>query len=71
MRKEDAYMVKVNGEERDVAGMSVEAFLSQEKYTAGRVVVEKNMEIVPKTAYASTKLEDGDEIEIVSFVGGG
>lgn len=64
-------MVKVNGENLCVDGMSIEAFLSQENYTAGRIVVEKNMEIVPKTEYASTKMEDGDEIEIVSFVGGG
>ncbi len=34
-------------------------------------VVEKNLEIVPKEAYANTVLKDGDAIEIVGFFGGG
>ena len=69
--KEEAGMVKINGESRDVDGMSIQDFLKQENYKTERIVVERNMEIVPKPDYASTKMEDGDEIEIVSFVGGG
>lgn len=64
-------MVKINGEDRDVDGMSIQDFLKQENYKTERIVVERNMEIVPKQEYASTKMEAGDEIEIVSFVGGG
>ena len=36
-----------------------------------RVAVEKNGEIVPRALYGKTRLEDGDRVEIVSFVGGG
>ena len=36
-----------------------------------KVAVERNLEIVPKSAYGETALADGDRIEIVQFVGGG
>ncbi len=35
------------------------------------IAVERNREIVPKSAYSGTALADGDQIEIVQFVGGG
>ena len=64
-------MVKVNGAALDADGMTVSALLAQEQYDEKRVVVECNLEIVPKAKYAETILHDGDTIEIVSFVGGG
>jgi thiamine biosynthesis protein ThiS len=36
-----------------------------------RFAIERNKEIVPRSAYASVSLENGDRIEIVGFVGGG
>jgi sulfur carrier protein len=36
-----------------------------------RVAVERNREILPKANYGSTPLEEGDELEVVEFVGGG
>jgi len=36
-----------------------------------KVAVERNLEIVPRSAYAATILGDGDRLEIVNFVGGG
>ncbi|WP_430470550.1 sulfur carrier protein ThiS [Thalassospira lucentensis] len=36
-----------------------------------KVAVERNLEIVPKTAYGETPLSDGDKFEIVHFIGGG
>jgi sulfur carrier protein len=35
------------------------------------IVIEKNLEIVPKENFAQTLLKEGDSIEIISFVGGG
>ena len=35
------------------------------------VAVERNREIVPKSAYATLRLAEDDRIEIVQFVGGG
>ena len=64
-------MVKINGEETDAAGRTVADYLSSAGYDAGRVVVELNEEIVPKSRYADTALRDGDQVEIVCFMGGG
>ncbi|GJL97612.1 MAG: thiamine biosynthesis protein ThiS [Hyphobacterium sp.] len=36
-----------------------------------KVAVERNLEVVPKSLHAETRLADGDRIEIVQFVGGG
>ena len=38
---------------------------------ARKVAVERNLEIVPRSAYGRTPIADGDRIEIVSFIGGG
>ena len=46
-------------------------FLLESGYDVKRVAVELNGEILPKTQYESTVLQDGDSVEIVSFVGGG
>jgi thiazole synthase len=36
-----------------------------------RVAVERNVEVVPRSMHSKVTLEDGDDIEIVTFVGGG
>lgn len=46
-------------------------FLEQQGYENTRIAVEKNGEIIPKSAYADTLIQDGDVLEVVSFVGGG
>ncbi|MEZ4384337.1 MAG: sulfur carrier protein ThiS [Nannocystaceae bacterium] len=51
---------------RTVAELIVELGLD-----ARQVAVERNREIVPKAAHATTVLADGDRLEIVTFVGGG
>lgn len=38
---------------------------------AGRVAIERNMEILPRPKWTETKVEAGDRYEIVQFVGGG
>ena len=52
-------------------GISVSDYLEQENYNVKHIVVEYNLEIIPKERYAQTILKDGDEVEIVSFMGGG
>ena len=64
-------MVKVNGKNRNVSGLSVSKCLELLDYDVRTVVVERNMEIVPKTEYDITVIQENDEIEIVSFMGGG
>lgn len=51
--------------------VTVAAFLDRLGLPQKGVAVERNREIVPKSAYAATELAEGDRIEIVQFVGGG
>ncbi len=65
-------MIKINGEPMDHAeGKSLSAYLSESGYKREMVAVERNGKIVPKSEYDDTVLRDNDEVEIVSFVGGG
>ncbi|MDE6349798.1 MAG: sulfur carrier protein ThiS [Oscillospiraceae bacterium] len=64
-------MVKINGEERQNAGKTLAEYLATTDYDPKRIAVERNGAIVPKAQYADTVLQDGDTIEVVSFVGGG
>lgn len=64
-------MVKINGTEKDVSGMTIAEYLKTTNYNIVRIAVEANGEIIPKTQYETTVICDGDSIEIVSFVGGG
>jgi len=64
--------IQVNGEAREVVhGMTVSALLVVLGVEAGPVAVERNREIVPRALHESTTLNDGDELEVVQFVGGG
>lgn len=64
-------MIKINGNEFDYAGRSVQEVITELGYDKSRIAVERNELIVPKATYEETILEDGDIIEVVSFVGGG
>ena len=64
-------MVKINGEKMEVAGMTLTQYLATTKFDPQRIAIERNGDIVPKAQYSHTVLEDGDSVEIVSFVGGG
>lgn len=62
----------INGEPRDFNdGVTITALLAALELDGGRLGVERNRAIVPKSTYAETRLSDGDVIEIVHFVGGG
>ena len=64
-------MVKINGEEKSVAGMTVAEYLATTNYNPKRIAVERNGDIVPRSQYDNTVFQDGDSVEVVSFVGGG
>ena len=64
-------MVKINGQDCDKAGISVAEYLAAENYNVNHIVVEYNLTIIPKEQYGQTIFKDGDEVEIVSFMGGG
>ena len=64
--------IRVNGEHRRVpAGLSIADLALELGLEPAKVAVERNLEIVPRSRLARTPVEDGDEYEIVTFVGGG
>ena len=64
--------LQINGQPRDLPdGLTVASLLSLLEIKAPRVAVEVNAEVVVKARHAQTALRAGDQIEIVTFVGGG
>jgi len=64
--------ITLNGESRDIAaGMTVADLLRDIGIEPRKVAVERNLEIVSKSSYDTTPVEDGDKFEIVHFIGGG
>jgi thiamine biosynthesis protein ThiS len=64
--------VRINGENRRVSeGISIAQLVSELGFDPVRVAVERNLEVVPRSTLAEVPVEDGDELEIVRFVGGG
>ena len=72
MTLDGSLSVKVNGEHRRVpGGTSVAEMVGLLGLDPLRVAVERNLEIVPRAALGNVCVEDGDDYEIVHFVGGG
>ena len=64
--------ISINGESRTFdAPITVAALLAELGFDARKIAVERNREIVRRSAFADTALGDGDRIEIVHFIGGG
>jgi thiamine biosynthesis protein ThiS len=64
--------IRVNGGHRRVnAGISVADLALELGLEPTKVAVERNLEIVPRSTLADVIVEDGDDFEIVTFVGGG
>lgn len=64
--------IQLNGETREIPDNSTaQDLIEQLGLTGRRLAMELNREIVPRSSYASTPLNNGDEIEIVHAIGGG
>jgi len=64
--------IKLNGDPHEIPQpLSVTALLATLDIDPRRVAVEHNLTVVKKAAYDSAMVGEGDEVEIVNFVGGG
>ena len=64
--------IMLNGDPYDVeAPLTVSALLARLEIDSRRVAVEHNLVVVRRGAYDATLVRDGDQVEIVNFVGGG
>lgn len=64
-------MVTINGKAEDVSGITLADYLARAGYNPERVVVERNLSIIPRDCLGEVWIEEGDTIEILNFVGGG
>jgi thiazole synthase len=63
--------ITVNGKPMEIGDATIRDLLTQLGVDPAMVVVERNLEFVPRKTLNSVSLCDGDRIEIVRFVGGG
>ena len=64
--------IKVNGESVEIEStMSVQQLLNTVDVPPNYLAVEVNADVVPREDYASTMVNEGDDIEVVTLVGGG
>jgi sulfur carrier protein len=64
--------IRLNGDPQVIEGdVRLTTLIAALKMKPTRIAVELNREVVPKADYASITLRDGDELELINFVGGG
>lgn len=63
--------IMVNGKKKSITSMSVQEYLHSVECDPVPIAVELNLSILRKNEYQNTILTEGDQLEIVWFVGGG
>jgi len=64
--------ILLNGEAHDIpCAVTIQALLDRFGIDSRRVAVERNLVVVRRALYATEFVGDGDEVEVVNFVGGG
>ena len=64
--------IQINGAREEVSdGLPLSELITRLKLRADQIAVELNHEVLRRSAWESTKLQPGDRVEIVHFVGGG
>jgi thiamine biosynthesis protein ThiS len=64
--------IQLNGKAQEVPeGLTLSELLEWLKLPSDRVALERNLRVVPRTHWAETRVEPGDRLEVVHFVGGG
>jgi thiamine biosynthesis protein ThiS len=64
--------IRLNGDPYEIANpLSISALLESLKIDPRRVAIEHNLDIIKRARYDTTIVNEGDEVEIVNFVGGG
>jgi thiamine biosynthesis protein ThiS len=64
--------ITLNGDRFDVAGpLSIADLLKRLEIDSRRVAVERNLIVLKRALFETTEVNEGDQIEIVNFVGGG
>ena len=72
MSVDGTIQVRINGEHRRIiSGLTIADLAAELGLDPAKVAVERNLEVVPRSTLGQVTVEDGDDFEIVHFVGGG
>lgn len=64
--------ITLNGQEKVIKNVeNVNDLVTSLKIDIKKIAIEKNMEIVPRSSFKKESIKEGDEIEIIHFIGGG
>jgi len=64
--------IQLNGEKKNIsAGTTIRSLLEQVNLNQEHLVVEVNLEIIPKENFSSHILKENDRVELIHFMGGG
>jgi len=63
--------IQLNGEVIDVESATLNQLITELSLQEQFIAIEKNLEVIPKSLYAQTRLIAGDRLEIVHMIGGG
>ena len=64
--------ITLNGEKFTLeTGSNIVNLIDKLDLNADKLAIERNLEIVPKSKFAMTIIEEGDKLELVHFIGGG
>lgn len=67
----DQITIELNGEKRAVRPITLAELVAELGLESRMIAIERNLEVVPKSQYAETRLKAGDRIELVHMIGGG
>ena len=72
MHDDSTVSIRINGGHRRVrAGLTIAQLALELGLDPAKVAVERNLAVVPRSTLGDVEVEDGDDFEIVTFVGGG
>ncbi|MFT5697323.1 MAG: sulfur carrier protein [Desulforhopalus sp.] len=63
--------ILINGQQEEIEQWTINQLVENRQLQAGSLVVELNREIIKQTEWKDVQLKDGDQLELLSFVGGG
>lgn len=63
--------ITINGENKVIKASNFAQLLEELELDSRKIAIERNLQLVKRTEFEQTTINEGDEIEIISFVGGG
>jgi sulfur carrier protein len=63
--------LKINGKPESIEGKTILDIIKNKQLNAEHIVIEHNKQVIPQEKWDNTSLNENDNLEIVSFVGGG